>query len=88
MNGHTNLGYSLAGLDLVDDVLHGGKKYQGTLSFADKEACQGDFGYLASDLTLNVSIYQEGILRVDIEEEDPESWRFRISEEDLPVVWD
>ena len=66
MDGHTNLSYSLTGLNLVDDVVHGGKKYQGTLSFANKEACQGDFGYLASDLTLNVSIYQEGILRVDI----------------------
>ena len=66
IDGHENLRYSLTGLDLVDDEVHEGKKYQGTLSFANKEACQGDFGYLASDLTLNVSIYQEGILRVDI----------------------
>ena len=36
--------YSLTGLDLVDDVVHGGKKYQVTLSPADKEAFQYKFG--------------------------------------------
>ena len=43
-------------------------------------------GYLAGDIDFEVSFYQDGITRFLIGEKDND--RFRISQEDLPVVWD
>jgi hypothetical protein len=41
---------------------------------------------VSTDLSIEISFYQNGIARVLIEE--PNSGRFRISEEDLPVSED
>jgi len=46
----------------------------------------GGTGYLAEDLSVVLEFYQNGILRVAIDQ--PDSTRFRISGEDLPVEWD
>ena len=43
-------------------------------------------GYLAGSLDFEVSFYQNAITRFLIGEKDND--RFRISQEDLPVVWD
>jgi hypothetical protein len=45
-----------------------------------------DTGYLARELNAVLEFYQNGILRVEIDE--PVGGRFKISDEDLPVVWD
>jgi len=45
-----------------------------------------DRSYLASNLTFEISFYQDGITRFLIGEQG--NSRFRISQEDLPVVWD
>ena len=83
--------YSLAGLDLVDDEVNGGKKYQVTISFdvPDIEAFQGEYlcyFYFNPDIILNFSFYQEGM--VGFEEWDPESWQIGFSEEELPFLSD
>ncbi len=43
-------------------------------------------GYLAPNLQVRLEFYQNGIMRVAIDQ--PDSTRFRISGEDLPVEWD
>ena len=43
-------------------------------------------GYLAHDLDLQMQFYEDGIMRTLIDTAD--HTRFRISQEDLPVVWD
>lgn len=45
-----------------------------------------DSGYLAQSLDLSLSFYEDGIMRAAVDTE--EQSRFRISQEDLPVVWD
>jgi len=42
-------------------------------------------GYLASELELTLAFYEDGIMRALLDTSDRS--RFRISEEDLPVVW-
>lgn len=43
-------------------------------------------GYLAHNLDLTMEFYEDGIVRTLLD--DGSYTRFRISEEDLPVVWE
>ena len=45
-------------------------------------------GFLASSLAFEFQFYENGIMRTYIEESATPNARFRISQEDLPVMWD
>ena len=44
-----------------------------------------DNGYMATELNVELYFYQNGIMRAHIDQ--PDSTRFRISQEDLPIEW-
>jgi len=45
-------------------------------------------GFLASSLAFEFQFYENGIMRTYIEESATPNARFRISQEELPVMWD